>query len=63
MEEIIGRRVVGPVREGGEADRFIDCACGARLDMRRLDQVLAHEQTCPAATPSDDRCRPCPRPG
>jgi len=47
MKEIVGRRVVGPVREGGEADHFITCACGQRLDMRRLDQLLAHELACP----------------
>jgi len=46
-EKILGRRVVGPVREGGEADHFITCRCGHRVDMRRLDQVLEHERTCP----------------
>lgn len=52
MSEIVGRRVVGPVREGGEADHFITCACGARLDMRRLNQVLAHEEDCLGGPPS-----------
>lgn len=47
MEEITGRRIVGPVREGGEADSFIPCDCGARLDMRRLDQLIAHGEACP----------------
>jgi len=50
MEEdrpILGRRIVGPVREGGEADRFVDCGCGARLDMRRLDLLIAHGRVCP----------------
>lgn len=46
MSEIVGRRVVGPVREGGEADHFISCPCGQLLDMRRLEQLLAHGMTC-----------------
>ena len=47
-EPIVGRRVVGPVREGGEADHFIACGCGQLLDMRRIDQVLMHEaEGCP----------------
>lgn len=53
MEEIIGRRIVGPVREGGEADCFITCDCGAQLDMRRLDLLVAHGETCPLISRPD----------
>lgn len=46
MKEIIGRRVVGPIREGGEADHSIACGCGQQLDIRLLDQLLRHGLTC-----------------
>lgn len=45
-EEILGRRIVGPVRPDLPA-HFIRCpACRHLLDMRRLEEVLAHEEMC-----------------
>lgn len=42
-EKIRSERVWPPAV--GDADHFIVCpTCGARLDMRRLDQVLEHEE-------------------
>ena len=49
-EPVIGQRVVGPVREG-LPEHHVRCpACSGLLDMRRLDQLLAHEADC-----GDDR--------
>ena len=46
VEQILGRRVVSPVRAGLPA-HFIRCpACRHLLDMRRLEEVLAHEEQC-----------------
>ena len=45
-EEILGRRIVSPVRTDLPA-HFIRCpACRHLLDMRRLEEVLAHEERC-----------------
>jgi len=39
---IDGKRV--GMQSAGEAEHFIKCGnCGSWIDMRRLDQVLAHE--------------------
>ena len=45
-EEILGRRIVSLVRPGHPV-HFIRCpACRHLLDMRRLEEVLAHEERC-----------------
>lgn len=46
MSKVVGRKVLGPVREDGETGHFITCECGELLDMRRLDVVLEHEELC-----------------
>jgi hypothetical protein len=49
----IGKRVDGEPQD--EREHFIKCAfCGRWIDMRSLDDLLAHERTCdgtPAAAP------------
>ena len=51
-EKILGRRIVSPVRPGLPA-HFIRCpACRHLLDMRRLGEVLAHEERCGQSSPS-----------
>lgn len=45
-EEILGRRIVSPTSPKLPA-HFIRCpACRHPLDMRRLAEVLAHEERC-----------------
>ena len=45
-EQILGRRIVSPLRSDLPA-HFIRCpACRHLLDMRRLEDVLAHEERC-----------------
>ena len=47
-ERILGRRVLGPVGgSDGLPEHHIRCpACGTLLDMRRLGDVLEHEDAC-----------------
>lgn len=43
LEDIRSQWVSPPA--ASEEDHFISCPdCGARLDMRRLDEILAHEE-------------------
>lgn len=45
-EEILGRRIVSPVRPNLPAHFIRRPACRRLLDMRRLTEVLAHEGRC-----------------
>ena len=50
---IIGRRVVGLIRDD-LPDHHIRCPrCGCLLDMRKLDRLIRHEQRC-EADPAND---------
>ncbi len=43
---IVGKRVFRPLGARQEWEHFIRCDCGKLLDMRKLDQVLMHEEAC-----------------